>query len=195
MGACQWDTVISRKRRWMHPSFDYEDCEERQNKRLKSQHVDLVCLKFEEMDIESSPQKCRKQRCVPSPNSMDIEKLPDIPDDDKSVKKPNRRRRENRFQIFVKSLSGKTLTISCKPTDTVAYLKQIISEREGLDLESGRLIWAGKQLQNHRSLYFYNIHTEATLFLVWCLPGGLQQYMDFLREAYRQSEKKVNEKR
>merc|ERR1712034_210351 len=77
------------------------------------------------------------------------------------------------FQIFVKNLTGKTLTIACKATDTVAHIKQLISDREGNQEQGGgRLLWAGKQLQDQRSLYFYNIHNEATLFLVWRLPGG-----------------------
>lgn len=77
------------------------------------------------------------------------------------------------FQIFVKNLTGKTLTIACKATDTVSHIKQLISDREGnQELGGGRLLWAGKQLQDQRSLYFYNIHNEATLFLVWRLPGG-----------------------
>eukprot|EP00494_Astrolonche_serrata_P034632 UN34901 len=76
------------------------------------------------------------------------------------------------LQIFVKTMGGKTVTVSCGEEDTILYLKTVINDKEGIPTMGQRLLWGGKELQNHYSLRFYCIHSEATLHLVWRLPGG-----------------------
>jgi ubiquitin len=75
------------------------------------------------------------------------------------------------MQIFVKSLTGKTITLSVLPSDTIAYLKALIVDKEG-DRNEQRLTSAGKQLEDDRTISDYNIQKDATLFELGRLRGG-----------------------
>ncbi|KAF0906552.1 hypothetical protein E2562_011532 [Oryza meyeriana var. granulata] len=99
------------------------------------------------------------------------------------------------MQIFVRGFRGNTMTLRVEPTDTVESVKAILEDREDAPVDQQRLIFAGRQLEDGRTLAYYGIREESTLHLLLRLCGGGGGNKKRKKKAYAMPKKGKHEHR
>lgn len=79
---------------------------------------------------------------------------------------------QQQFQLFIKSINGKTRSVMVEPTTTVGELKRQMQEKEGINPDEQRMIFAGKNLEDTKTMADYNLQAESTVHLVLRVRGG-----------------------
>ncbi|WP_447767531.1 ubiquitin-like protein [Sphingobacterium faecium] len=70
------------------------------------------------------------------------------------------------YQIFVKTIPGKKITLQVTSSTLIYNVKSLLKDKEGWPENEQRIVFGGKQLEDNRTLHDYNIGKESTVFVI-----------------------------
>jgi large subunit ribosomal protein L40e len=145
----------------------YDDLQRHIGMRLHHRSPDVVLSQSESEAIERHLVYLRlmyslKYDCKPTEHAAPVAVQPQPPAPQQFPRAP----REAQFQILVRALNGKSLLVDVESSDSVEALKQKIQDQEGVPPDQQRLIFAGKQLEDGRTLADYDIHRDDMVQLI-----------------------------
>ena len=80
---------------------------------------------------------------------------------------------DDKFNLFIKQITGNSTMITCSPTEKISRVKELIAEKLSINANSQRLMYQNKQLDDDKTLIDYDIQSNSTIHLILRLHGGL----------------------